>query len=50
MDKNYKFIMFVEYTKKEEKEYKDVKKYYQYDLKDDDKVFVEYFNILERFD
>ena len=50
MDKNYKFIMFVEYTKKEEKEYKDVKKYYQYDLKDDDKVIVDYFNILERFD
>jgi len=49
MDKQYNVIMFIEYYKRDEKTYKDIKKYYKFDLKDDDKVIVEYFKVLERF-
>lgn len=44
------FKLFVEYTHQEIKEYKDIKKVYNNkNLKDDDKVVVEYFKILEKF-
>lgn len=43
------FIFSIEFGKSEIKEYKDVKKYYKRDLKDNDKVIVNYFKVLERF-
>ena len=49
VDKDDNFIVAIEFGKSEIKKYKDVKKYYKLDLKDDDKVIVNYFNILERF-
>ena len=50
VDEEENFIMFIEYTKREVKLYKDVKKYYKNNkLKDNDKVVVYYFNILEKF-
>lgn len=43
--------IFVEYTHREKKSYKDIKNVYKNsDLKDDDKIIVEYFKILEKFD
>ena len=44
------FKLFIEYTHQEIKTYKEIKKVYKNKkLKDDDKVIVEYFKILERF-
>ena len=49
VDENEKFKFFVEFTKSEIKEYKDIKDIYTLDKKDDDKINVIYFKILERF-
>ena len=49
LDKNDDFIMSLECERSEFKKYKDVKKYYKMDLKDDDKVIVNYFKIEEKF-
>ena len=43
--------LFIEYANREVKEYKDVKNVCKIEnLKDNDKVIVTYFNILEKFD
>ena len=43
--------LFIEYTNREVKEYKDVKNVCKIEnLKDNDKVMVTYFNVLEKFD
>lgn len=44
-----KFVMSLEFGNSELKSYKDVKKYYKMDLKDNDKVIVSYFKIKEKF-
>lgn len=50
VDKEDNFKMFVEFTKREMKFYKDVKKICKNDkLKDDDKVILQYFKVLEVF-
>jgi hypothetical protein len=50
VDKEDNFRMFVEFTYEEIKFYKDIKNVYiRDDLKDDDKVIVNYFKILEIF-
>lgn len=50
VDKDDNFKLFIEYTHQEIKKYKDIKKVYKNkELKDDDKVVVEYFKILEKF-
>lgn len=49
VDEEGNFRLFVEYTKSEIKNYESIKKYYKADLKDDDKIIVNYFKILEKF-
>lgn len=49
-DENDDFIMFVEYTHEEVKKFKEVKEVCKKDgIKDDDRVIVTYFKILEVF-
>ncbi len=51
MDKDENFKMFIEFTHEEVKFYKDVKKIYKReDLKDDDKLIIYHFKIIEVFD
>ena len=52
VDKNDNFRMFIEFTNEEIKLYKDIKKlcYYNNNLKDDDKVIIMHFKILEQFE
>lgn len=48
VDKEDNFKMFIEYTKREVKYYRDIKEIYINDkLKDDDKVILNYFKVLE---
>lgn len=48
VDKEHNFKMFLEFTKRELKKYKDIKSIYAIDdLNDDDNVIVTYFKILE---
>lgn len=50
VDEEDNFKMFIEYTKREVKFYKDIKEIYSNDkLKDDDKVILRYFKVLEIF-
>lgn len=49
MNSNEKYVFALEFGKSELKDYREVKKYYKLDLKDDDKVIVNYFKILEKF-
>ena len=49
MNQDDKFVMSLEFGKSELREYKEVKKYYKMDLKDTDKVIVNYFKLLEKF-
>jgi uncharacterized protein YhfF len=50
VDENNNFKLFVEFTHRDLKTYKDIKKVYLKEgLNDDDKVIVNYFKILERF-
>ena len=50
IDSKYDFKLFIEYTYREVKSYKDIKKGHKNNkLKDNDQVVVEYFNILERY-
>ena len=51
VDKEDNFKLFVEFTYEEVKQYKDIKDLYKReDLKDDDKLIVNHFKILEVFD
>ncbi len=51
VDTHDNFRMFIEYTHREIKKYKEIKKIYKNEnLKDEDKVLVEYFKILEIFE
>ena len=51
VDKDENFKMFIEFTHEEVKFYKDVKKIYKReDLKDDDKLIIYHFKIIEVFD
>lgn len=50
VDSDYNFKFFIQYTKQEVMEYKDIKHMCQNkDYNDDDKILVEYFKILEVF-
>lgn len=50
-DSNYDFKLFIETTHSEIKVYKDIKeKFFAKNIKDDDKVIIEYFKILNIFD
>jgi uncharacterized protein YhfF len=50
VDENNNFKLFVEFTHRDLKTYKDIKKFYvKQELNDDDKVIATYFKIIERF-
>lgn len=50
IDEDNNFIMFIEYTKEEIKEYREIKDIYQSnEYKDTDKVIVSYIKILEKY-